>query len=355
MEQRRVLATVIEEQACPMYVRGDGITLSLPGVILTETSAVCALALVNLVPVAAELGAKSIGEAALVEPPIVKCPGCGTHCTATFKVESITQKLEAENTQVYLQRVETIKEVLQRNPIFGAISPMHYDSLLPLIKERTVPSGTVILSQGGVARGLFLLAVGEAEVLQKDATGQEQVIAERGSGECFGEMSLITGEPCTATVRTRTEVQYLFVEPQDFRHLIARFPAVAQALAKLLARRLASTSQRVVRELDTGIIGKLDMIEPADLVQALSLSGRTGTIVARKEGEDLQVGINAGQVVSARFGEKSGPKAFFAFLKWRRGVFRFEPGEPKGEANVTGDTMALLLEGMRQADEATKG
>ncbi|MEK7867398.1 MAG: cyclic nucleotide-binding domain-containing protein [Planctomycetota bacterium] len=354
MEQRRILATVTEEQTCPMYVRGDGITFSLPGVLLAETSAVCALAIVNLVPVAKELSEKSAGEADATEPPIVKCPGCGTRCSATFKVESITQRLEAGSTMVYHRRMETIREVLSKNPIFQAIPTSHYESLLPLFKERVIAAGTSILREGGPAEGLFIVVDGESEVVRKDATGQEQVIAERGSGECFGEMSLLSGEAATATVRTKSETTFLFVEPRDFRQLLVRFPAIAQALARLLARRVASTSQRVLRELETGIIGKLDMIDAADLVQALSLSGRTGTLVVRREGEDFRLAMKEGQLVSAKLGDRGGTKAFFAFLKWKYGVFRFEPGDPQGEANLSGDTMALLLEGMRQADEATK-
>ena len=354
MEQRRILATVMEEQSCPMYVRGDGITFSLPGVILPETSAVCALAIANLVPIAKELAEKSAGEAAAAEPPLVKCPGCGTRCTATFKVESITQRLEAGNTLVYHKRVQAIHDVLSRNPIFQSISPSHYESLVPLIRERVVPAGTSILVERGPAEGLFLVVEGEVEVVRKDATGQEQVIAERGQGECFGEMSLLSGEAATATVRTKAETTFLFVEPRDFRMLLARFPTIAQALAKLLAHRVASTSQRVVRELETGIMGKLDMIDPSDLIQALSLSSRTGALIVRREGEELRLEMKDGQVVHAKMGDRQGAKVFFVFLKWRYGVFRFEPGEPTGEANVKGDTMSLLMEGARQADEATK-
>ncbi len=354
MEQRRILATVTEEQSCPMYVRGDGITLSLPGVIVAESSAVCALALVSLVPLAQALSAKSAGEAAATEPPVVKCPGCGTRCTASFKVESIVQRLEAGSTMVYHKRLQTIRDVLSINPIFKCIPPTHYESLVPLLRECIVPAGTAILTEGGTAKGLFLVVDGETEVIRKDATGQEQVIAERSQGECFGEMSLLSGEAATATVRTKTDTTFLFVEPRDFRHLLARFPAIAQALARLLARRVASTSQRILRELETGIFGKLDMIEAADLVQALSISGRTGTLVVRREGVEFRLDMESGQLLSAKLPDLAGPKAFFAFLKWRFGVFRFEPGETKVEANLTGDTMALLLEGMRQADEATK-
>lgn len=354
MEQRKVLATVTEEQSCPMYVRGDGVTFSLPGVVLAETSAVCALALANLVPAAQAVAARSAREAASEDPPVVRCPGCGTRCTATFKVESITQKIEAPDTVAYRRHIETIRAALLRNPIFQMIPESHYDSLIPLVKERLIPSGTEILVQGGPAQGLFLVLDGDVEVCQRDGSGGEQVIATRSQGECFGEMSLISGEPCTATVRTKADTRFLFVEPRDFRHLLARFPAVAQALARLLARRLASTSQRVLKEIDTGIMGKLDAIEPADLVQALSLSGRTGTLVARREGAEFRLAMRAGQLVSASLGDRTGTGAFYAFLKWRMGVFRFEFGEPKGEANLSGDTMALLLEGMRQADEASK-
>ena len=217
--------------------------------------------------------------------------------------------------------------------------------------------GAVIIREGDELQDLFLILKGRVHVIKegfKLAEPSRKLIAVLGRGAFFGEMSLLSGEAATATVRTKPDTTFLFVEPRDFRYLLARFPAIAQALAKLLARRVASTSQRILRELETGIFGKLDMIEAADLVQALSISGRTGTLVVRREGVEFRLAMESGQLLSAKLPDLEGPKAFFAFLKWRFGVFRFEPGEPKVEANLKGDTMALLLEGMRQADEATK-
>ena len=53
-----------------------------------------------------------------------------------------------------------------------------------------------------------------------------------------------------------------------------------------------------------------------------------------------------------QLGETAGEEAFFEFLTWAKGSFRFEPIRKEGTLKqVAGDTVGLLLEGMRRVDE----
>ncbi|HEY1086059.1 MAG TPA: cyclic nucleotide-binding domain-containing protein, partial [Archangium sp.] len=58
------------------------------------------------------------------------------------------------------------------------------------------------------------------------------------NGPCFfGEMSLLTGEPRSATVVAEGEVECFRLDKVAVQHLIEKRPALAEQLATLLAER----------------------------------------------------------------------------------------------------------------------
>ena len=93
--------------------------------------------------------------------------------------------------------------------------------------------GTVVIREGDVGQGLFVILLGEVEIVHKDPTGREKAVAKLGAGEMFGEMSLLGDRPTTATVRTLSPRRaILFLGRDYFRRLVER-----------AARRCASTSR----------------------------------------------------------------------------------------------------------------
>ena len=77
-----------------------------------------------------------------------------------------------------------------------------------------------------------------------EGTGQETVLATLAYGECFGEMSLLTGDPVTATIRARGPVRALEIRKDDFDGLLSRNPVLNSYFSKLLALRLKKTARR---------------------------------------------------------------------------------------------------------------
>lgn len=97
-------------------------------------------------------------------------------------------------------------------------------------------AGETLTRQGAVAHWLYVVVSGECAV-RVQVEGQERDVATVGPGEFFGEMSLLTGAPRSATVIAITEVMCWRLEREAFRQLLARRPAFAEDVADVIAIR----------------------------------------------------------------------------------------------------------------------
>jgi len=89
-------------------------------------------------------------------------------------------------------------------------------------------SGEAIVRQGEPGQSMFLVARGEVSVVIEP--GREEV-ARIAAGGYFGEMSLLTGEPRTATVLAAGDVSVIELNADLFRRLGAEYPAAIEQMA----------------------------------------------------------------------------------------------------------------------------
>ena len=210
----------------------------------------------------------------------------------------------------------------------------------------------MIVERGRPGEGFFIILEGVCEVVQHDENGRESVLVTLPSGECFGEMSLITGEPATATVRARGDSTVLAISKENFHTMLGIAPELAITLARILAARLTNTSLKVLEELRKGMKGRLDLISPAELIQAMNVNCQTGMLLVENADKSMTIYLHDGQIREVQMGDKSGEEAFFEFLSWAKGHFQFEPvRKEQPQKQMQMDTVGLLLEGMRRVDE----
>jgi len=101
--------------------------------------------------------------------------------------------------------------------------------------EVTHLSGATLVQQGDPGDSLCIIAEGTVEV-RRDG----RVVAQMTAGEFFGELSLIDGEPRSATVVAVEDVVLLTLSSSDFDSLLT-IPYVARAALKSLAKRFRET------------------------------------------------------------------------------------------------------------------
>jgi CRP-like cAMP-binding protein len=116
--------------------------------------------------------------------------------------------------------------------------------------SRSFCDDEALLEEGKPAPGLYVLQRGRLAVLKRDMGKHQQLITELEAPVVVGELELLTGDVCSASVRARgpTEAQLL---PSDrFNELLARGDAGAiqlmRSLARALGRKLAAANELYV-------------------------------------------------------------------------------------------------------------
>jgi CRP-like cAMP-binding protein len=103
--------------------------------------------------------------------------------------------------------------------------------------------GEKIISQGEAGNSMFILSQGKAEV-QVAREGRSQSVGNLVAGDCFGEISLLTGEPRSATILATLDCEVLEIDQETIGILLREHPELAESLSEtVVARRSATETQ----------------------------------------------------------------------------------------------------------------
>jgi CRP-like cAMP-binding protein len=135
-------------------------------------------------------------------------------------------------------RERLLKNLLATSPLFEPFDPQQQMDLVRRFEGIEVPLGTVVIREGDVGQGLFVILLGEVEVVRTDdLDGREGAVARLRAGDVFGEMSLLDDRPTSATVRAITPATLLFLGRDYFQRLVAALPALRQYFEELSRSR----------------------------------------------------------------------------------------------------------------------
>ncbi len=135
---------------------------------------------------------------------------------------------------------------LQRIKLFSGLSVAECAEVVKRMKRRDFPPNQIIVREGAPGNSMFFITAGLVEVRKKDPnTGIDFLLTEMGPGQNFGEMSLLTGKPRTASVSALQPTTCAVLEQKDFQDLFMSYPKIGLALTTILAERVESASQQV--------------------------------------------------------------------------------------------------------------
>jgi len=131
-------------------------------------------------------------------------------------------------------------------------------------------------------------------------------------------------------------------KPFSQEELVARADRLLDRVAKL--KDLSKAAE--------GLAGHTKHLPVADLLQILSLNGKTGCLrLANGADGDGSIYFKEGKIIQAETGDVSGEKALFRIMMWSESKFFFDD-LPAGVSDViTGTTANVLMEGFAHWDE----
>jgi serine/threonine-protein kinase len=97
-------------------------------------------------------------------------------------------------------------------------------------------AGDVIVREGDQGSQAFIISDGECEVFRDDPGRARRIIRSMGPGDTFGELSLLTGMPRSATVVAKTDVSLRLITMDALDHELKRNPVLAAFMSAITSR-----------------------------------------------------------------------------------------------------------------------
>jgi CRP/FNR family transcriptional regulator len=135
------------------------------------------------------------------------------------------------------------RDDLSRLPLFAAISKSSLDALLTAGREARYAAGQVITLEGDVCQGVEFVVSGLLRARQTSLEGREYTLSYLGPGTCINLVPVLDGKPAVASTDALNDAVTYRLSGRDLRHLMEHDPALAQAVAQMLAadvRRLSA-------------------------------------------------------------------------------------------------------------------
>ena len=135
---------------------------------------------------------------------------------------------------------EEARVILRGEPLFQCLSDGQIDNLVKRSELNHFGRGECVIEEGAEGDSMFILLRGAAEV-SVSKNGSTIPVATLRSGDCFGEMSLLTGEKRSATVRADGDCYVMEISKDTMAEVIRDSPECLKQLSELLAKRKMHT------------------------------------------------------------------------------------------------------------------
>jgi thioredoxin reductase (NADPH) len=125
-----------------------------------------------------------------------------------------------------------------RTDLFPVLTPAQIDRIRPLGHVRQVKPGDILFEPNDTAVPFFVLLSGKLEIVQPGLDGERHIVT-HNANQFTGEMTMISGQRCLVRGRVTEEGEFLQVEPEGLRDLVAKDAELSEILMRaFILRRL---------------------------------------------------------------------------------------------------------------------
>jgi small-conductance mechanosensitive channel len=147
----------------------------------------------------------------------------------------------------------TARLILRQQPLFKSFTDDQLDALLPRGQASNFGRGEKLIEQGANGDSMFILVKGEANVVM-NRNGFDTHVGSLRSGDCFGEMSLLTGEKRSASVIAHSDCEVVEIGKPILANSLKENPELLTKLSALLAERQMKNEGIIAAQTETSVI-----------------------------------------------------------------------------------------------------
>jgi len=159
--------------------------------------------------------------------------------------------------------------MLKEIPLFSCLEDHETAHLEKVAVKKSYPKNMIVVSEGDVSDCLYVIDKGKVRAIINDEDGKEITLNIHGPGEYFGELSLIDGDPRSATIITKEPTKFIIIKRTDLKELLLSNANMSFNMLKGLTKLLRQTTHKIENLAFLDVYGRirkvlLDFAKPHD-------------------------------------------------------------------------------------------
>ena len=138
------------------------------------------------------------------------------------------------------------------SPLFEDFTPEELESISGEMVLEQYAEGDIIITEGEKGSSLYVIVSGEVKVYTGGPLGESIFLATLGEGEFFGEVSVLTGRPRTATITASKPSELLRLDKDRMDRVAEQYPRLRRVLDDFYRRRAKHTVEAMIEALKQG-------------------------------------------------------------------------------------------------------
>jgi CRP-like cAMP-binding protein len=144
----------------------------------------------------------------------------------------------------------SLHEILRQIPVFQDLTIFDLKFVVPILHQREYQKGELIFREGEAGNGMYIVQSGQVDILGLNIAGEDVLYASLIDRQFFGELSLVDGQPRSATAIAAVPCTlYGFFKP-DLLELIEKHPSIGSKilfnLTNVLGSRLRDSNAKLM-------------------------------------------------------------------------------------------------------------
>jgi tetratricopeptide (TPR) repeat protein len=162
------------------------------------------------------------------------------------KSEKVREKQAAT---VIEEKQPTFPIPVPKSPLFENLSEAEREAVVSKMSLEHFQEGDIVISEGESGSSLYVVVSGEVKVFTRGPHGENIYLARLGEGDFFGEVSVLTGKPRTATITASQRSEMLKLDKESLDEVVKHHPRVRDILNDFYKRRANHTVEAMVESL----------------------------------------------------------------------------------------------------------
>lgn len=166
------------------------------------------------------------------------------------KSEKLSEQMPAAPAAEPGKTEPLFSKPVPQSPLFERLSDEDRAAIVREMELESHDEGSVVISEGDPGSSMYVIASGEVKVYTRSTTGGSALyLARLGEGEFFGEVSVLTGKPRTATITAAQRTELLRLDKEKLDGVLSAHPGIRKVLDEFYQRRAKHTVEAMIESL----------------------------------------------------------------------------------------------------------